>query len=71
MRLRAGRRMTVHIEELGLDIPFAEGEEVRTETSAKFRPAGVRAELSAAGFELTEWWTDSTNRFALALATAH
>jgi L-histidine N-alpha-methyltransferase len=70
MRLRARRRMTVHVAELGLEVPFAEGEELRTETSAKFRAAGVRAELTSAGFELTEWWTDSSERFAMALATA-
>jgi L-histidine N-alpha-methyltransferase len=70
MRLRAERRMTVRIEELGLDIPFAQGEEVRTETSARFRAGGVRAELSAGGFELSQWWTDSKARFALALATS-
>ncbi|MDT7556540.1 MAG: L-histidine Nalpha-methyltransferase [Pseudonocardiales bacterium] len=71
MRLRATRRMTVHVAELGLHVPFAEGEEMRTETSAKFRPAGLRAELTGTGFELTELWTDSRQRFALALATAH
>ncbi|GAA5173715.1 L-histidine N(alpha)-methyltransferase [Pseudonocardia eucalypti] len=70
MRLRATRRMIVHVAELGLDVPFAEGEELLTEVSAKFRRDGVRTELRAAGFELTEWWTDSTNRFALTLATA-
>jgi len=70
MRLRARRRMTVRVAELGLAVPFAEGEELRTETSAKFRAAGVRAELTSAGFELTEWWTDSSERFAMALATA-
>jgi L-histidine Nalpha-methyltransferase len=71
MRLRATRRMTVHIAELGLHVPFAEGEEMRTETSAKFRPGALRAELTGTGFELTELWTDSRQRFALALATAH
>jgi L-histidine N-alpha-methyltransferase len=70
MRLRAERRMTVRIAALGLEIPFARGEELRTETSAKFRLPGVRAELGEAGFELTEWWTDTADRFALALATA-
>lgn len=70
MRLRAERRMTVRIEELALDIPFAQGEELRTETSAKFRPPAIEAELGDAGFELTEWWTDAAERFALALATA-
>jgi L-histidine Nalpha-methyltransferase len=70
MRLRAARRMIVRIPELELVVPFVEGEEVRTETSAKFRLPRVRAELSAAGFALTEWWTDSADRFAVALATA-
>ncbi|WP_028932224.1 L-histidine N(alpha)-methyltransferase [Pseudonocardia spinosispora] len=70
MRLRATRSMIVHVAELGLDVPFAVGEEMRTETSAKFRRSGVRDELESAGFELTEWWTDSQDRFALSLATA-
>jgi L-histidine N-alpha-methyltransferase len=70
MRLRARRRMNVHVAELGLRVPFAESEEMCTETSAKFRPDVVRAELIAAGFDLSEWWTDSQQRYALALATA-
>jgi L-histidine N-alpha-methyltransferase len=70
MRLRARRRMIVRIPDLGLVVPFAEGEELRTETSAKFRLPRVRAELSAAGFELAEWWTDSADHFAVALAAA-
>jgi L-histidine N-alpha-methyltransferase len=59
----------VRITGLDLLVPFAEGEELRTETSAKFRPAVARAELAAAGFELTEWWTDAAERFVLSLAT--
>jgi L-histidine N-alpha-methyltransferase len=70
MRLRARRSMIVRVAELGIEVPFAHGEEIRTETSAKFRRHGVRGELAAAGFELTEWWTDSAQRFALSLATA-
>ncbi|MBA2324803.1 MAG: L-histidine N(alpha)-methyltransferase [Pseudonocardiales bacterium] len=70
MRLRARRRMTVRIEALGLDVLFADGEELRTEVSAKFRRDGVRAELAVAGFELSEWWTDRAERFAVSLATA-
>ena len=70
MRLRARHRLTVRVVELGLEVPFAAGEEMRTETSAKFRAEGVRAELAAAGFELTEWWTDTAQRFGLSLATA-
>ncbi|MEU6878997.1 L-histidine N(alpha)-methyltransferase [Streptomyces sp. NPDC046712] len=70
MRLRARHALTVKIPELDLVVPFEAGEEVRTEVSAKFRQAGVRAELAEAGLELTRWWTDEEGRFALSLATA-
>ncbi|MFG2721758.1 L-histidine N(alpha)-methyltransferase [Streptomyces sp. NPDC048416] len=70
MRLRARREVTVKIPELDLAVSFAAGEEVRTEVSAKFREEGVRAELSAAGFVPSRWWTDAAGRFALSLATA-
>ncbi|MER8232862.1 L-histidine N(alpha)-methyltransferase [Streptomyces sp. NPDC094049] len=70
MRLRARRALTVKIPELDLVVPFAAGEEMRTEVSAKFRQAGVRTELAAAGLDLDRWWTDSGGRFALSLATA-
>lgn len=70
MWLRAEREMIVRVRALGLDIPFASGEQMCTETSAKFRRAGITAELRAAGFELTGWWTDSAERYALSLATA-
>ncbi|MFF3837563.1 L-histidine N(alpha)-methyltransferase [Streptomyces sp. NPDC001930] len=70
MRLRARRALTVKIPELDLVVPFAAGEEMRTEVSAKFRQAGVRAELADADLDLDRWWTDSEGRFALSLATA-
>ncbi|MCX4985082.1 L-histidine N(alpha)-methyltransferase [Streptomyces sp. NBC_00572] len=70
MRLRARRALTVKIPELDLVVPFAAGEEMRTEVSAKFRQAGVRAELAEAELDLDRWWTDSEGRFALSLATA-
>ncbi|MFC9386910.1 L-histidine N(alpha)-methyltransferase [Streptomyces venezuelae] len=70
MRLRARRALTVKIPELDLVVPFAAGEEMRTEVSAKFRQAGVRAELAEEGLDLERWWTDSEGRFALSLATA-
>ncbi|WNI20848.1 L-histidine N(alpha)-methyltransferase [Streptomyces sp. ITFR-16] len=69
MRLRARRALTVKIPELDLVVPFEEGEEVRTEVSAKFRKEGVRRELAGAGLRLAQWWTDSGGRFALSLAT--
>ncbi|WP_432075358.1 L-histidine N(alpha)-methyltransferase [Streptomyces wuyuanensis] len=70
MRLRAREAVNVKIRELDLVVPFASGEEIRTEVSAKFRQEGVRSELAAAGMKLTEWWTDAEGRFALSLSTA-
>ncbi|MFD1149644.1 L-histidine N(alpha)-methyltransferase [Saccharothrix hoggarensis] len=70
MRLRAVRPVKAHVSALGLDVEFAEGEELRTEVSAKFRREGVARELGAAGFELRHWWTDPAGRFALSLARA-
>ncbi|MDT8912644.1 L-histidine N(alpha)-methyltransferase [Amycolatopsis sp. PS_44_ISF1] len=68
MRLRARRALTVQIPGAGLEVRFAEGEHIRTEISAKFRPGGVEAELAAAGFGLERWWTDSQQRFGVSLA---
>jgi L-histidine N-alpha-methyltransferase len=70
MRLRATRAMRVRLPEVHLEVDFAEGEEMRTEVSAKFRPARVSAELAEAGFTTTRWWTDRLGRFGVALAQA-
>jgi len=70
MRLRAERAMSVHVGALGMTVSFAEGEEMRTEISAKFRHEGITAELAAAGFASRHWWTDSQGRFAVTLAQA-
>ncbi|MFF4325021.1 L-histidine N(alpha)-methyltransferase [Streptomyces sp. NPDC001591] len=70
MRLRARSAVTVKIRELDLVVPFAEGEEILTEVSAKFRQEGVRKELAEAGLELSHWWTDAAGRFALSLSLA-
>ncbi|MGA8464735.1 MAG: L-histidine N(alpha)-methyltransferase, partial [Trebonia sp.] len=53
----------------GLTVTFAYGEEMRTEVSAKFRRAGVEAELAAAGFTMRSWWTDPAGQFGLSLST--
>ncbi|MET8704117.1 L-histidine N(alpha)-methyltransferase [Kitasatospora sp. NPDC004723] len=68
MRLRSLVSQTVKIPALDLPVHFAEGEEVRTEVSAKFRRERVAEELSAAGLELAAWWTDEPGRFGLSLA---
>jgi L-histidine Nalpha-methyltransferase len=68
MRLRATRAMRVRVAAADLEVDFAEGEEMRTEVSAKFRRGGVTEELGAAGFELVDWFTDPEGRFALSLS---
>jgi L-histidine N-alpha-methyltransferase len=70
MRLRATRAMTVHVRALDLVAEFAEGEEMRTEISAKFHVAGVRQMLQASAFAPVQTWTDPDERFALTLAAA-
>ena len=68
MRLRALRDVTVTIRDLNLKVSFAEGEELQTETSAKFTRSGAEAELTAAGLQPVNWFEDEAGRFALALA---
>lgn len=70
MRLRATRAMRVQVPALGMEVSFDEGEEMRTEISAKFRRDGIAGELAEAGFELTRWWTDAQHRFGLSLSQA-
>jgi L-histidine Nalpha-methyltransferase len=65
MWLRSRRAQTVKLPGVDLVVQFAEGEQMRTEISAKFRAAGVRDELAAAGFAMTDWWTDEAGRFGL------
>jgi L-histidine Nalpha-methyltransferase len=69
MHLRSERAQTVRIGALDLVVEFSAGELIRTEISAKFRQERVRAELAAAGLELTHWWTDPAGDFALSLST--
>ncbi|MFB1294418.1 L-histidine N(alpha)-methyltransferase [Mycobacterium sp. pW049] len=68
MWLRSTRAQRVRIAALDLDVDFAEGEQMMTEVSSKFRPEGVEAELAAAGLCRTHWWTDDAGDFGLSLA---
>ncbi|NKY88643.1 L-histidine N(alpha)-methyltransferase [Nocardia veterana] len=68
MRLAATRAMTVRVADLDLVVDFAEGEQMRTEISAKFRVDGLGRELDRAGFATEQVWTDPDDRFALVLA---
>jgi L-histidine Nalpha-methyltransferase len=70
MRLRSLCAQRVDVPGLDLVVDFADGEEMRTEISAKFREAKVAAELAEAGLRLEHWWTDEPGDFALSLAVA-
>jgi L-histidine N-alpha-methyltransferase len=68
MRLRSLRSQTVTVAALGLSVDFADGEQMRTEVSAKFTEQRVRRELSAAGLVLEQWWTDEAGDFGVSLS---
>lgn len=70
MRLRARKPMLVTLPGIDLQVPFAEGEELRTEISMKFSRDGIAVELEAAGFRLVGQWTDSQDRYAVTVAEA-
>ena len=67
MRLRATRDIVTQVPGVGLTVRLARGESIRTEISAKFRRAGLTAELQAAGFVEHGWWTDEREWFSLSL----
>lgn len=69
MWLRATGPQRVRIAALDRTVDFADGEEMLTEVSCKFRPDGVAAELAAAGLQRTHWWTDPAGDFGLSLST--
>ncbi|WP_019633141.1 L-histidine N(alpha)-methyltransferase [Actinomadura atramentaria] len=68
MWLRSERDQVVRIPALDLTVRFARGEEMRTEISAKFRPAVLEEEMDAAGLAVAEFWTDAAGDFSLTLA---
>ncbi len=69
MRLEATEAMDVTIPGLDLQISFAEGEQIRTEISAKFRLVGISQELADAGFVVRHEWVDPDGRFVLLAAS--
>jgi L-histidine Nalpha-methyltransferase len=68
IRLRASTAQTVRIAGLGIEVPFAAGEEIRTEISAKFRRERIAEELQRAGLAERRWWSDPGDGFGVALA---
>jgi L-histidine Nalpha-methyltransferase len=68
MRLVSGADQLVRVAALGLEVPFAAQERIRTEISAKFRPERIDAELAHAGLSIAHLWTDPAGDFALVVA---
>jgi L-histidine N-alpha-methyltransferase len=69
IRLRAKVAHSVRVRALNLIVPFAAGEEMRTEISVKFSRAGLGAALGDAGFAAVGRWTDRARDFSLSLWT--
>jgi len=69
MRLRANGAQAVRIHGADLELTFADGEEIRTEISAKFTRDAVAGELDAAGLALDDFFTDGACLFGLAFAS--
>lgn len=70
IRLRSLADQTVRVEDLDMDVAFAAGEEMRTEISSKFTQERLEAVYREAGLELTGWFTDAADDYALSLARA-
>ena len=68
MRLRANGAQEVRIEGADLELKFEDGEEIRTEISAKFTRDAVVSELAGAGLALDHFFTDEHGLFGLAVA---
>ena len=68
MWLRSEGAQEVHLRRLDLRVTFDDGEAMRTEISAKFQPAQISDELTAAGFTVLAQWLDGAGDFSLTLA---
>jgi L-histidine N-alpha-methyltransferase len=69
MWLRARRDIHVELDAAGLMLDLRRGEELLTETSAKFRVPVLQQELTRAGLHPHHAWTDPAGDYALVLAT--
>lgn len=70
MHLESLRDQTVPIRGLGLEVSFAAGETIHTESSYKFETGQIERLAAATGFELRRAWTDGERRFGSHLLVA-
>jgi dimethylhistidine N-methyltransferase len=70
MHLVSTRRQQVRVAAAELEVRFAQGESIWTESSYKYSEAQLVAMGAAAGFGLAEQWVDDDARFALTVFRA-
>lgn len=68
IRLRSLEAQTVQLDDIGLSIEFAAGEEMRTEISTKFTYEKLASIYGDAGLAIDGWFTDADCDYALSLA---
>jgi L-histidine N-alpha-methyltransferase len=68
IRLRSLADQTVRLDELDLAVEFTDGEEMRTEISAKFTYEKLGRVYEEAGLAIGGWFTDPDCDYALSLA---
>ena len=68
IRLRSLAEQTVRLDGLDLSVDFADGEEMRTEISAKFTYEKLDRVYAEAGLAIDGWFTDPDCDYALSLA---
>jgi L-histidine Nalpha-methyltransferase len=69
IRIRSLRDQRVRIPGAGIEIALATGDDIRTETSAKFTRERLEGELADAGLELDRFLTDPDGLFGLSLVS--
>lgn len=67
MHLESRRAQKVPVRALEIEVPFASGETIHTESSYKFSREQIAALASETALELRRTWTDSGERFASSL----
>ncbi|HEX2123845.1 MAG TPA: L-histidine N(alpha)-methyltransferase [Thermoanaerobaculia bacterium] len=70
MHLASRRDQVVRIDALDLDVAFAEGETIHTESSHKYDEPTLRELAHASGFAVERMWTDRRRWFADVLMVA-
>lgn len=64
MHLVSRERQRVHVDALGLEVEFAEGETIHTENSYKYEAASLERLAREGGFSIRQQWTDARGWFA-------